>query len=115
MSAVARSLAELLRMKKSVTEVILVGSPDLVCNNLMCEKVTKPCLCRLERALEGSIASRVEILDLSGNRLEGVPPAVTRMPKLRVLDLRNNAFEHMPKELEKLTGVKILMGGNPLK
>jgi hypothetical protein len=67
---IARSLAELLRHKGKVTELYLKRSADLVCNNLFCEKVTKPCLCRLERALEHSNPANLEVLDLSGGAVE---------------------------------------------
>ena len=113
--SVARSLGELVRLRTQVTHVLLSASADLVCNNLFCEKVTQPCLCRLERALESSDPSRVEVLDLSGNRLEALPPSVARMVGLKVLDLRNNAFKQMPKELTKLKNVQVLMDGNPLE
>ena len=115
MSFVARSLGDLVRLRSQVTHILLSGSADLVCNNLFCEKVTLPCLCRLERALEASDPSRIEILDLSGNRLEALPPSVVRMVGLRVLDLRNNAFKQMPHELKDLTSVKVLMDGNPIQ
>ena len=106
---IARSLSELMKLKGSATQLLLSGSADLVCNNLFCEKVTKPCLCRLERVLEVAKPVNVEVVDLSNNGLDALPPSVTRLPRLRLLDLRNNAFLKAPKELESLGHVQVLI------
>lgn len=53
---VIRSLKELnaysAKEPVKATALLLPSSKDLVCNNLFCEKVTGPCVCRLERVLE---------------------------------------------------------------
>ena len=118
MPAVARSLAELLRHKGAVRELRLRASPDLVCSNLMCEKVTKPCLCRLERALQAASPLGLEVLDLSGNMLDALPPYVAVLagsPRTLTVDLSNNLFTRLPAELDKdNTKLRVIMDGNPL-
>lgn len=118
MAAVARSLGELLRLKGAVRELRLRSSPDLVCSNLMCEKVTKPCLCRLERALQAANPLDLEVLDLSGNNLDVLPPFVATLaktPRTFTLDLSNNLFTRLPAELDKdNTKLRVIMDGNPL-
>ena len=90
----------------------LGSSTDLVCNNLLCEKVGEPCICRLSRALERlpSLArldlssngltalpdslctlQHLQHLDVSRNQLSALPACVWAMPQLRLLDVRGNA------------------------
>lgn len=116
MSVVARSLIDLLRFKEKTIELLLPRSLDLVCNNLMCEKVTQTCLCRLERALQSANPRHLQVLDLSGNNLNSLPPHVLTLHELRILNLSNNNFKTIPKELGKLTNLnKIITTGNPLE
>ena len=54
-TVIVKSLRELMTSiteKKRLCGIILTASPDLICNNLMCEKVTEPCICKLERVLQ---------------------------------------------------------------
>lgn len=110
----AVSLLQLSRLGGAVTELLLPRSSDLVCNNLFCEKVTGPCLCRLERALQAANPAQLRKLDLSGNRLTALPPFVTHLSELRELDLSDNAFKKIPKELIQLTNLQhVYLRGNP--
>ena len=51
---VAKSLAELNRLGETATKLHLDSSTDIVCNDIQCERVTKPCACKLAVALEKS-------------------------------------------------------------
>ena len=77
----------------------LSKSPDLICMNLMCQKLGQPCVCRLNVALEK--LAHLHTLDLSSNNLPAVPDMLR--PKyqqhLRHLDLSNNNIQEVPPEL----------------
>ena len=79
-SLVIRSLKELgnfsSKLPVNASSLLLSRSEDLVCNNLFCEKVTKPCICRLERALGRLSVEHLKKVDLSGNRLIELPPGL---------------------------------------
>ena len=77
----------------------LSKSPDLVCMNMMCEKVGKPCLCRLSVALQKLGVLRT--LELAGNQIAAVPDAVApeHLPELRRLDISNNRIAVLPARL----------------
>ncbi|KAK9838366.1 hypothetical protein WJX81_007508 [Elliptochloris bilobata] len=64
-------------------------SQDLLCRNLVCEKVGEPCICRLASVLERH-AGTLTWLSLSGNGLEALPDALTALRSLRYLDLSAN-------------------------
>ena len=75
--SVARSLTEVVKVTRKggkVTNLLLKASKDLVCNNLWCEKVTGPCICRLERTIQDLDQTALEKMDLSGNKLTALPP-----------------------------------------
>lgn len=67
-------------------------------------------------ALVGDVpADQVEVLDLHGQGLSAVPPAVFDFPNLRMLDLRDNQIRQLPARLEKLRGLReLLLDNNPL-
>jgi hypothetical protein len=86
----------------------LSGSPDLVCMNLMCEKLGQPCLCRVSLALQRLV--HLTTLDLSGNALSSVPDAVDPqyLPSLQVLNLSRNNIAELPSLLSKFPNLKVL-------
>jgi Leucine-rich repeat (LRR) protein len=110
----ARSLTEVVKLKGKVTNLVLSSSKDLVCKNLWCEKVTGPCICRLERALQKIDLSGLTSLDLSGNRLSELPPSVKDMVALREIDLSNNDFAAVPSILSNIKTLEVInMEENP--
>ena len=112
---VAKSLAELNRLKGTATKLHLVSSEDIVCRDIQCERVTRPCACKLAVALEKSGQNLREI-DLSGNDLDSVPESLfENCANLERLSLRNNKLtvEAIGKRY-KLRKLKLLeLGGNP--
>ena len=112
---VAQSLAELNRLKGTATKLHLVSSEDIVCRDIQCERVTRPCACKLAVALEKSGQNLREI-DLSGNNLDSVPESLfEKCANLERLSLRNNKLtvEAIGKHY-KLRKLKLLeLGGNP--
>ena len=105
----ARSLAEVLLMKGKVKELILRSSQDLICNNVFCEKVTLPCICRLERVLDKIDVQELVKLDLSDNRMDFLPPSLGKMTELRELNLSGNNFTSRPPLLDSLKKLERLL------
>lgn len=130
---IARSLADALKYKvniklifliitlllsyiQEVKSLILSSSEDLICKNLFCEKVTEPCICRIERVLSKINNKTIESIDLSNNKLESLPPSLANMINLKVLNLNNNQLRKIPDEiLSKLNKLEELhLKNNPL-
>ena len=112
---IAKSLTDVVKLKGKVTSLVLRSSKDLVCTNLWCEKVTGPCICRLERTLQKIDKSTLVTLDLSGNRLVELPPSIKDLSALKEIDLSKNEFEKAPSELNYLKGLKsVNLSENPL-
>ena len=110
----AHSLTEVVKLKGAVRSLLLRASKDLVCSNLWCEKVTGPCVCRLERTLQKIDVSTLVHLDLSGNRLTELPPAVRGLTALQSIDLSDNDFGAVPDELQELSSLQsCILEGNP--
>ena len=85
-----------------MSKLLLRSSKDLVCVNMWCEKVTGPCVCRLERALQEIEPRSLIEVNLSGNRLTTLPPSLSTLVNLRSLDISENDLEKRPVELEQL-------------
>ena len=114
LSSTARSLLQLSQQGAKVTELLLPCSPDLVCNNLFCDKVGMACLCRLERALQKANPMQLKRIDLSGNRLEELPPFIYTLKDLEELDISKNNFSIPPQKLQLLSKLqKIKLENNP--
>jgi len=120
--AVVRSLREIasaVRKNVKIEHIVLKGSEDLICNNMMCEKVTEPCVCRLERVLETVTApGEVRSIDISGNRLPALPPSLEKFtPHLERLDLSHNALTELPAFVLDMMegGGRVETTGNPVR
>ncbi len=84
----------------------LSRSMDLVCNNLLCEKVGEACICRLSRVLER--LSALEWLSLANNRLQSLPESLCSLPNLRHLDVSQNALVALPERMNSLKHLEYL-------
>lgn len=104
-AAPAASLADAFRLRETAATLVLSASPDLLCRNIMCEKVGGPCICRMALSLSRMTALRN--LELSDNNLVALPDTVWGYPAtpdaagaqvlaLERLVLRNNRFQHFP-------------------
>ena len=87
---IARSLREAATHMGNVRELILTRSEDLMCRNLMCERVGESCVCRLSLVLEKM--PQLEKLDISYNNLVRLPPKVFDLKSLQELDISGNAL-----------------------
>jgi hypothetical protein len=85
----------------------LSGAPDLVCSNLMCEKVGSPCLCRIAVVLQ-----RLPVLthlDISDNSLSAIPDAICKeyLPSLQHLNISKNRISELPAALKSLQQLQV--------
>ncbi len=107
--AVARSLAEAFALRHSTTSLLLAKSLDMVCMNLMCEKVSQGCACRL--ALSLSRLEQLQCLDISDNKLSILPESLWQPPlttSLTVLNISRNNLRKLPSELGYLRKLSVL-------
>eukprot|EP00884_Botryococcus_braunii_P009731 jgi/Botrbrau1/1875/Bobra.146_1s0062.1 len=103
--AVIRSLSEAVRLGKKAKVLSLRKSQDLLCCNLMCEKVGTPCICRLSRALDR--VPHLKRLDLADNDLEDLPISLWDMRYLSVLDLSKNKLKTLSSQVSRLFDLKV--------
>ena len=108
-----RSLAEVVSSRQPVTGVVLRASKDLLCTNLFCEKVSEPCICRLDRVLQMKKMNSVKVLDLSNNKLNVLPPSLSELRELEELDVSGNCLSEIPPFVLSLPKLKVLwVSGN---
>ena len=84
----------------------LSRSEDLLCRNLVCERVGEPCICRLAGALERHAAT-LAWLSLAGNGLTQLPAALTALPALRYLDVSANELSALPAGFTDLRSLQV--------
>ena len=116
-SRVARNIADALVHPKSVKQLALLPGNDIPrldmqCRNMLCEKIGKPCICRLATVLQQMTSLRS--LLLTGNGLEDLPDTLWALRELEVLDLRDNQLTMVSPRISELESLKILkLSGNP--
>ena len=113
--SIAKSLTDVVKVRKrggKVGSLLLNASKDLVCNNIWCEKVTGPCICRLERTLQDLDQGALKKLDLSGNNLSALPPSMAKLSNLQELDISDNNFSKMPEVLKGLEHLEHIVDEN---
>lgn len=54
------------------------------------------------------LAETLEVLDLSGNALSGLPPELEQLTKLKIIFASNNQFTHLPEVLGKLPNLEVV-------
>jgi hypothetical protein len=84
----------------------LTASQDLLCMNLMCEKVGTPCICRLSLCLERLAA--VETLSLANNSLTDIPSSLWHLTSLRELDLSRNCLQILHPDVQQLHNLRVI-------
>ena len=88
---VARSLGEVTAERAKVTRLLLRGSPDLMCSNIMCGSFGGGCACRLALAL--SRAPALEEIDVRDSALPTLPlEALEALPSLKRVRAEGNAL-----------------------
>jgi Leucine-rich repeat (LRR) protein len=105
---ILHSLAEVLACKQLVRGVVLRSSQDLLCTNLFCEKVSEPCVCRLDMVLSKKKLVDLKILDLSNNKLHLLPPIIGSLVQLEELNLSGNCLLEVPEFVLSLPKLKVL-------
>lgn len=81
-------------------------SSDLVCSNIMCEKVGEACICRLSRALER--LPSLQWLSLAENSLETLPNSLSGLCHLQHLDVSQNSLTALPESMNNLRSLEVL-------
>lgn len=116
-SRVARSIADALVDPKTVKQLALlsaVGRPrqDIRCSNLLCDKIGKPCICRLSSVLGRT--TTLKSLLLAGNGLDDLPDSLWGLQELEVLDLQDNQLTNLSSRISELRSLRVLkIRGNP--
>ncbi|KAF0692239.1 Aste57867_16664 [Aphanomyces stellatus] len=85
---IVRSVRDAAMHMGAVKELLLRRSEDLLCRNLMCERVGEACICRFSLVLEK--LPQLTKLDVSHNNLHALPPALFQLPRLEELSLGHN-------------------------
>ena len=89
----------------------MAASTDLICTNIICEKVGDPCICRLSFALER--LKNLTSLNLSCNKLTALPASIGSLRSLERLDISENDLAELPPSLSELQALRVLnIGGN---
>ena len=102
--------------KTPVARFVLSRSEDLVCKNMMCEKVGSACVCKLSRFMEQTPLEGLQELDLSANNLDIIPSAVFSGARdVQTLLLAKNSISTLPDEIASLQDLRTLdLRDNPM-
>jgi len=105
---VATSMRQAQLLKTATVRVLdLSRSPDVICMNMMCDKLEGPCVCRVARFLEQNQWDALEEIRLVGNRLDQVPPSIF-MRGLKRLDLSDNSIKELPLDISRCESLETL-------
>ncbi|EQC37274.1 hypothetical protein SDRG_05498 [Saprolegnia diclina VS20] len=94
---IAKSLRDAATHTSAVRQLVLRKSEDLLCMNLMCERVGEACVCKLSVVLER--LPQLEHLDVSRNNLKSLPPAIFSLRHLTSLNVSGNKLSSLPDGL----------------
>ena len=101
-------------LREGSSALRLRASEELVCTNMMCDRVGSSCLCMLSMVLE-RLGGNLRHLDLRNNDLERLPE-VWRLPRLETLDVGENRLAALPDELATMPHLRELRAdANPLR
>lgn len=110
---ILRTLAEVVSSRQPVVSLVLKSSKDLICTNLFCERVSEPCVCRLDKILKMKKLTEVKSLDLSHNSLDQLPPSLSSLEQVEELNISGNRLTEIPDFVLSLPKLKILnVSGN---
>jgi Leucine-rich repeat (LRR) protein len=93
-----------------VVDLNLSRSEDLVCKNMMCEKVGEVCVCKLAVWASQSAPSllNLETLNLSQNGLTVLPDSIFELTTVIKLDISENKLTNIPDAIGRMTSLKYL-------
>ena len=113
---VATSLKDLALASRNggVDEIALRASPDLVCNNLMCEQIGGACVCKLARFMDS--LDHVQSIDVGANALTVLPDSLWARSSLELLDASDNHLTALSPQVAQVGGsLRVLrLAGNDL-
>ncbi len=116
---ICKSLKDSAINADKVSKLDLSNSDDLVCKNIMCEKLGDPCVCKLARFLAQTQFPKLEGLSLDSNKLTTIPDPVFQIKTLKSLSLNNNKVVIDQQFVEKLKLLpnleKLSFKGNTIK
>ena len=94
----------------SVENLNLSKSEDLICKNLMCEKLGEVCICKLARwaSINGPSLDNLQALELENNGLTVLPDSVFDLNQIEYLNLSHNLLTEFPIGIIRLQNLKIL-------
>lgn len=94
----------------TVESLGLESCEDLVCKNLMCEKLGEVCVCKLARwsSINGPNLTKLKCVDLADNGLSVLPESVFDLTQIEYLNISRNSFTSFPVGIERLKNLKVL-------
>ena len=94
----------------SVENLNLSKSEDLICKNLMCEKLGEVCICKLARwaSINAPSLDNIQALELENNGLTVLPDSVFDLNQIEYLNLSHNLLTEFPIGIIRLQNLKIL-------
>lgn len=95
---------------ETVESLSLEKCEDLVCKNLMCEKLGEVCVCKLARwsSINGPNLTNLKCMDLADNGLSVLPDSVFDLTQIQYLNVSRNSFTEFPVGIKRLKNLKVL-------